>query len=167
MSQIITGRARPIRVALSLCRSGLGLGTGVLTADGEIPVEYLEPGERVVTFDAGIMPLSRVIVRTVPAGEVIRVRPSVLDPDGNGRDVLISARQKLLLRDWRAKAMFGKPAALIEAARLVDAAHMVRLEGMAPMRLFQLVFDDAQHIVQIADWRLQVTSARLPAKVAP
>jgi Hint domain len=162
MTQIETGGARSVRVTLPLSRSGFGLGTGILTTDGELPVEFLEPGDRIVTFDRGAIALSRVIVRSVPASALVRVRPAVLDAKGDGRDFLLSAQQKIVLRGWRAKAMFGKPAVLVAADRLVDGAHMARLTGSTPMRLFQLVFDDARHVVQVAGGTMLAASARLP-----
>lgn len=162
MTQIKTGRARSFRVALPLSRSGFGLGTGILTTEGELPIEFLEPGDRIVTHDCGAIALSRLIVRAVPASAMIRVRPSVLHPEGEGRDFLVFAQQKIVLRGWRARAMFGKPAALVEAARLVDGAYMARLSGTEPMRLFQLAFDDAQHVIQVAGSTMFAASARLP-----
>ncbi|MGH1367311.1 MAG: Hint domain-containing protein [Maritimibacter sp.] len=160
-----TTKARAIRVSLPLCRSGLGLGTGVQTSEGELPVEFLAPGDKIVTFDAGLVTLSRVDVRTVPMRELVRIRPSVLSEHGQGRDVVLSARQKLLIRDWRAPVMFGKSAALVEARKLVDGAYMTQLTGTAPMRMFQLMFDTEQHVIQLTQG-LQATSAKLPRRVA-
>ncbi|WP_298494220.1 Hint domain-containing protein [uncultured Maritimibacter sp.] len=164
MTQIVTSVAagQSVRVSLPLCRSGLGLGTPVMTADGALPVEFIEPGERVVTFDAGMQRLDRITVRLVAACEMIRIRPSVLDDD-YGRDVVISARQKLLIRDWRAEALFGTKAALVEARRLADGAYIARMQGRAPVRLFQLHFADAQHVVQLGQG-LMATSAAMPRK---
>ncbi|GGD41455.1 Hint domain-containing protein [Sinisalibacter lacisalsi] len=166
MSQAFPGRARSIRVPLSSCRSGFGTGTGVLTTEGEMPVEFLEPGDRIVTWDRGAIRLARIVVRLVPRAQVLRVRPSVTDPAGAGRDFLISAQTRLLLRDWRAAALFGKHSALVEAGRLADGAHIARLGGADRLRLFQLHFDDAQHLVQIAGGRFQVASAKMPARTA-
>jgi hypothetical protein len=164
MSQASSGQARSFRVAIPSCRSGLAPGTGVLTTDGELPVEFLEPGDRIVTYDRGAIPLARIVTWIVPRAEVVRVRPSVLDPIGAGRDFLISAQTRLLLRDWRAPALFGKPSALVEFARLADGAHIARLGGEGTLRLFQLHFDDCQHLVQIAGGRYRVVSARMPAR---
>ena len=165
MTQTETGRARSFRVALPTCGSGIGLGTGVLTADGELPVEYLIPGDRVLTHDAGLQPLAQIVTRTVAASEIVRLRPRVLDPTTGRRDLLISARQRLLIRDWRARAVFGQKAVLVEAARLVDGSYMARLDGAAPMRLYQLVFARSQHLVYLGESQLLATSARRPGKV--
>lgn len=159
MSRVAQGQS--LRVTLPLCRSGLGLGTNVLTADGAIPVEFLTPGDRIVTRDAGLVELTDIAVRTVPMEELVRIRPSVMDEVGDGRDLVISARQKVLLRDWRAQAMFGKPALLVEARKLADGAYFTQLTGAAPMRLFQLTLAGGTHLMQIAG-RMVVTSVRTP-----
>jgi len=151
-------------VASSTCHNGIGLGTGVLTADGTFPVEYLEPGDRLVTFDQGLVRLHGVEVRRVPAREALRVRPSVLDPDGEGRDFVVSARQQVLVRDWRARVLWHRPIALVEVRRLIDGAHIARLRDEAPVRLFQLVFEDRQHLVEITGGTLLLASARQPIR---
>lgn len=156
-------KARAIRVTLPFCRSGLGLGTGVQTSEGELPVEFLAPGDKIVTFDAGLVTLSRVAVRTIPMQDMVRIRPSVMSEHGQGRDIIVSARQRVLVRDWRAPVMFGKSATLVEARKLVDGAYYTQLTGRAPTRLFQLFFEHEQHVIQLGQG-LQVSSAKLPKK---
>lgn len=165
MTRTTAGMARDIRVSPPLCHNGIGLGTGVLTADGELPVEYLVPGDRIVTFDRGLVRLERIEVRLAPARDAVRVRPSVLDPDGNGRDMILSARQQVLVRDWRARILWHRPIALVEVRRMIDGAHVARIEGEAPVRLFQLVFADRQHLVEVAGGTFQLASARMAAQV--
>jgi len=165
MTRTTTGRTRETRVSPNSCPNGIGLGTGVLTVDGELPVEFLDPGDRVVTYDQGLARLDRVEVRLVPASETVRVRPSVLDPNGDGRDFIVSARQLMLVRDWRARFLWNRPIALVEARQLVDGAHVARRSGEAPVRLFQLVFGDRQHLVEIAGGNFQLAPARMPVRV--
>lgn len=165
MSRITAGPTHETRVAPSPCHNGLGLGTGVLTAEGELPVEFLEPGDRIVTYDQGLVRLARIEPRLVPPGDAVRVRPSVLDPASDGRDVVLAARQQVLVRDWRARILWNRPIALVEARRLNDGAYIARLAGDTPVRLFQLVFDDRQHLVETASGNILLASARLPARV--
>lgn len=160
MTQTETGGARSIRVSLPITRSGFGLGTGVLTTDGELPVEFLEPGDRIVTLDRGAVRLARVAVRMVPASATLRVRPLALDPARSAHSFVISTRQKILLRDWRARIIYGKRMALVEAARLVDGAYIIRMAGGAPTRLFQLVFDDGPHVLHLAGGTMLAATAQ-------
>lgn len=161
MTQIMTRVASgtSVRVTIPLCRSGIALGTPVMTTDGSLPVEYLTEGDRIITFDAGAVTLDRVSVLTVPMQDLVRIRPSVLNEKGFGRDVLMSTRQRMLIRGWRAKVLFGKQAALVEARKFADGDYIEQLKGRAPMRLFQLHFKDNQHLVQIGQG-LMVTSAK-------
>ena len=161
MTRTTTGPTRDGRVSLPPCQNGIGLGTDVLTADGALPVEYLEPGDRIVTYDQGLVRLAAVEVRIVPASDTVWVRPAVLDPDGEGRDVTLSARQQVLVRDWRARALWHRPMALVEIRRLADGAHIARLSGPRPLRLFQLLFEDRQHLVETAGGYL-LASAPMP-----
>ena len=45
--------------------AGIAMGTIVLTLDGEIPVEHLNAGDRVITRDTGIATLLAVHMREV------------------------------------------------------------------------------------------------------
>jgi len=165
MTQTSSGRVQSVRVSLQPCNSGLGPGTEVLTTDGVLPVEFLTPGDRIITRDRGAVPLARLIVRNLPRHRMLRLRPSELDPTDRGRDALISDETRIVVRGWRARAMFGRAAALVPAHRLVDGVYLARLPGAGTTRLFQLGFDDGEHLLQIARGRLQVASARAPKRV--
>lgn len=161
---IRTRTGRNVRETLPLRREGVGLGTPILTADGELPVEFLNPGDRVVTHDAGMQPLSSIVVRRLALKDVVRIRPGVVSPTYHGPDLLVAARQRLFLRDWRAQVMFGKRSALVEAGRLVDREYFERLEGEEPVTLFQLVFADGAHAVRIGPCNLLAASAAPPVE---
>ncbi|PIE08574.1 MAG: hypothetical protein CSA74_01520 [Rhodobacterales bacterium] len=165
MSRTSTGRACAVRAAFVPCHNAIGAGTGVLTGDGELPVEYLVAGDRIVTFDRGLVRLARTEYCDIAAREVLKVRPSVLDPAANAPDFLLAARQQVLLRGWRARALWNRPAALVEAWRLADGEYVMRLEGEAPLRLFRLVFSGRQHLVEAAGGAFLLASARVPVRV--
>lgn len=99
--------------------AGLLAGTHVLTADGALPVEYLGPGDRIVTRN-GMRRLLAVDRREQVRAPVVRIAPNTL---GAGRpDVLlvVGPAQMLLVRDWRAQALWGRAEAVVPARRLVD-----------------------------------------------
>ena len=62
-------------------------------------------------------------------------------------DTYLLASQKVLVRDWRAKALTQQKQALVLAKSLVDG-EFIRLVGMQRITLFQLAFD-AAHIVYV------------------
>lgn len=131
-----TAAARPADTAPAL---GLPMGTTVLTLDGALPVEHLTPGDRVVTR-AGVRRLAAVTVTAVRDAAMVAVAPGALGHDRPDWPLLLPAAQTVLVRDWRAQAMFGAPAALVPVARLVDGTFLVH-QMVAEVRLFALHFD--------------------------
>lgn len=130
---------RPLIPSSADSKSGLVTGTAVLTAKGEVPVEFLSPGDRIITRDAGLVPLSRlgrrrVIARAVciSAGSLGDMRPE--------EDLIVPAGQRVLIRDWRASAMFGRERAMAQAGELIDGEFITDL-GPQKMLLHQLCFD--------------------------
>ena len=115
-------------------------GTPVLTLEGELPVEYLQPGDRILTR-AGARRLRQVEVTVVQNARVIHIAHGTLGVDRPVHDLTVSAAQQILIRDWRAKAMFGTTQALIPATRLVDGEY-IRAETVAEARFFTLSFDE-------------------------
>lgn len=131
------------RVAVTTA-AGLVAGTRVLTLDGEIPVEHLMPGDRLVTRSSGIARLEalRVIEADVA---LVRFQAQSL---GHGRpegEALLGPDTKVLIRDWRAGALWGQPSAMVAAARLADGCY-IRHEAPRRVRLFLPQLASAQVI---------------------
>ncbi|MDP3197074.1 Hint domain-containing protein [Tabrizicola sp.] len=119
-------------------------GTMVRTLDGVLPVEYLTPGDRIVTR-SGARRLTSVSVQARKVVDLVRIRASTIGHDRPEQDLLVSTGQPILIRDWRAKAIFGVPVAAIPASRLADG-EFVCLETHAQVRLFTLRFDEDEVI---------------------
>lgn len=126
--------------------AGILSGSIVLTLDGEIPVEHLLPGDRIVTRDCGtaiLRSLHRHQLRTrgvrVAAGSLGDTRPD--------RDVLLPEDQQILVRDWRAQALFGLPQVAVRVGMLLDG-EFITSDGLQTMILHELQFD-AAHVVYV------------------
>ncbi|PIE11146.1 MAG: hypothetical protein CSA70_11180 [Rhodobacterales bacterium] len=130
----------------NIVATGLVPGAIVLTLDGEMPVEFLGPGDRVISRDAGMVELRRVSVAPVRC-EMIEICGGALGHTRPERNVILPADQKLLLRDWRAQALYGKPQALATLRDLVDG-EFVRHVGHRDTRLISLGFD-GNHILYV------------------
>ncbi len=115
---------------------GLAGGTPVLTLDGVLPVEYLTPGDRIITRD-GAQRLVSVEVTLVQNARAVRIAEGTLGIDRPEGDMIVSPDQPILIRDWRARAMFGTGTAMVPAARLVDGAY-IRAEVFAELRFYTL-----------------------------
>lgn len=125
---------------------GIALGSSILTLEGEMPVEFLSPGDRVITRDTGMAVLKSV--RAVKLrSEMIAIMGGSLGHNKPEDDTLLPAGQKVLLRDWRAEALYGKPQALATARELVDG-EFIRSVGTREVTLYILEFD-APHILYV------------------
>ena len=123
---------------------GILARTMVRTLDGVLPVEYLTPGDRIVTRN-GARRLTSVSVQARKMVDLVRIRASTLGHDRPEQDLLVSPGQPILIRDWRARAIFGTPVAAIPASRLADG-EFVCLESHRQVRLFTLRFDEDEVI---------------------
>ena len=124
--------------------TGLLLGTMLLTLEGEIPVEFISIGDKVITRDSGIAKIEHIqrstrMVHTIAlaAGSLGHTRPE--------RDAVLAGDQMCLIRDWRAQALFQADRALVAARTLVDG-EFIRDLGMQEQTLIQL-FCDGPHIL--------------------
>ncbi|NIY72644.1 hypothetical protein HCZ30_09370 [Marivivens donghaensis] len=124
--------------------SGMLTGTIVFTLDGELPVESLSPGDRVITRDSG-MAILREVRRTKATFCPIRIKAGSLGHTRPERDMVLPSDTLIHIRDWRAEALYGSPTALVPAHKLLDGEFVSRLPDRTEMA-FELVFDE-QHII--------------------
>lgn len=130
-------------------------GTEILTLAGALPVEALYPGDRIITRDAGAQTLRSITRHAVPDDtRFIQVTRDALGGKPT-RETLLPATLPILLRDWRAKALFGTLAARVPLARLVDGEHL-RWSHARPPALLTLQFD---HVHVLYADGLEVMSA--------
>jgi hypothetical protein len=116
------------------------MGTPVLTLDGELPVEFLQPGDRILTR-SGARRLKQVEVTRVQNARVVQISHDTLGVGRPSDDVTVAAGQQILVRDWRAKAMAGAAQAMIAAGKLVDGEY-IRAAVLPEARFFTLSFDE-------------------------
>ena len=94
--------------------TGIVAGSIVFTSYGEIPVEYLSPGDKVVTRDAGMVKLVETFIYRISA-PAVAIKAGSLGHTRPDQNVIIPAEQQILIRDWRLQSMFGKPQAIVQA----------------------------------------------------
>lgn len=140
--------------------SGLTVGTTVLTLDGELPVQFLAPGDRIITR-SGAKVLKSVDVSVLRDADMIRVSASALGHDRPEADCFIAPGQKIMLRDWRAKALYGQDVAMIEAQRLCDGDY-IRPETVTEIRVFTLKFD-RDEVIYAGGLELACEAAKITA----
>ena len=124
--------------------AGMMAGTMVRTLDGVLPVEYLTPGDRLVTR-AGMRRVASISVVSRKMIDLVRIRASTMGHDRPDQDLLVSPAQPIVIRDWRAQVLFGVSAAAVPASRLADG-EFVCLESHRNVRLFTLRFEEDEVI---------------------
>ena len=130
--------ASPVAAAT---KGGIARGTIILTARGEMPVEALRVGDRIITRERGMSVLKGVSRHTAPA---CTIRTDSLGRGRPERDTTVSACQHVAVRDWRAEALFDAAAAMVPARRLADGKHIAtfgeeevfRLDLGAPLTVY-------------------------------
>lgn len=124
--------------------AGIAMGTIVLTLDGEIPVEHLNAGDRVITRDTGVATLRAVHMREVT------FTPYKISAErlGEGRpiaDTFVAADQHILVRGLLANALFDTDSAMVPVSKLVDGEYIAKCEEQT-LRVYELEFD-TPHVI--------------------
>lgn len=125
-------------------RLGIARGTHVMTNRGEVRVENLVVGDRVITRDRGMQDIRWIGSHTV---DITRENAPILFRKGaikNARDLIVSADQRVVLKGAEAMAVYGVKEVLIPARILVDDVTVIQAVG-GRMEFFQIVTD--QHEV--------------------
>ena len=122
--------------------TGVLAGTEILTLSGAMPVEYLSPGDRIITRE-GARVLRALRVRHAGRLPLVRIAAGALGHDRPEAGLDLPADQPVLLRDWRARVMFGTDRAVLPVRRLIDG-EFVRPVAGRDLRVFTLAFDAPQ-----------------------
>ncbi|MDN5788942.1 Hint domain-containing protein [Pseudorhodobacter sp.] len=121
---------------------GLVAGTTVLTLAGEMAVEYLSVGDRIITR-AGARVLRSVHSTVLPTAKLVCISASALGVDQPAADMCVAPDQGIHIRDWRAKALKGVAQAVIAAKELADGEY-IRIETVVGACVYRLEFDQAE-----------------------
>ncbi len=118
--------------------AGLVAGTLVMTGDGEIPVEFLAPGDRVISRAHGMVRLRDVSSETRRV-HMVRLAPGAMGV-GQTKATILPAAQTVLLRGAAAERLCGTAQGVTPVGLLVDDEG-IRDLGPRDLRLIRLQFD--------------------------
>lgn len=133
--------------------TGLCAGAQLRTPCGGRRVEFLRPGDLVVTRDDGLQPVRAVWTRTVTAAEMsadpslapIVLRPRAIGPMMPQRTLSVGAGHRLLIPGWRLEGEADTDSCLVPArdvAGLNDASFVDRTPD--EIVYYNVVFDAYQ-----------------------
>lgn len=123
---------------------GLAAGTTIMTLAGEMRVESLVVGDRIITR-SGTRILKAVRSTVVPSAKLVCISASALGIEQPAEDMRVAPDQGIHIRDWRAKALKGVAQAVIPAKELADGEY-IRVETVFDACLYGLEFDRAEVI---------------------
>jgi hypothetical protein len=134
-----------LHIAATDLPGGIVEGTMIMTLKGAIPVDYLRPGDRIITR-AGACTLRGMTKRKLDHARIVEVSPGALGHGRPDQPLRLFADQPVVVRDWRAKALYGADCAVVPAARLADGDFIRRTEA-DHINLFTLEFDRAEIVL--------------------
>jgi len=143
-------RQSPVTVR-SIPSIGCSAHSIVLTLKGETRAADLKAGDKVITRDCGTAVVRRV-TRQQTVCDAVLVKAGSLGHRRPPSDAILPATACLLVRDWRAQALFGRPQAVVQASRLCDGEFISPLPDHQ-MDTVTLEFD-RPHILYIAGLEL-------------
>jgi hypothetical protein len=125
-------------------------GTTIATPKGHMPIEYLRPGDRVVTRDNGVQELCWIGARHIgwetlrrnPHLKPVVVRWGALDDAQEGHDLFVSPNHRLLVRDETGEEI------LAAAHQLVGNDGIEEVEAMG-VTYYHLMFE--RHEILLSD----------------
>lgn len=118
-------------------------GTLIKTSVGPVPVQYLQPGDMVMTRDAGLQELTWTGGRRVEAmGDLA---PIVITKGalGNTRELVVSPQHRMLIEGWQAELWFGETEVFVKAKDLVNDSTIYVREG-GKVNYHHILFDTHQ-----------------------
>lgn len=126
--------------------SGLVAGTRIATAMGWRPVEAIAPGDSILTFDGGHLPVRDVIRGTLwrDATQCPQALWPLLVPAdaiGNAQPMMLLPEQAALVESDTADLILDDPFAALPAASLAGFRGIERVAPQAEISVIQLVFD--------------------------
>jgi Ca2+-binding RTX toxin-like protein len=134
-------------------------GTLVATPRGELPVEELRAGDRVITRDNGIQQIRWVGKRALNRAELAaapHLRPVLIRAGslGNGlpeRDTLVSPNHRMLVTNDRTALFFEEHEVLVAAKHLVDNKGILPVEVLGTSYL-HFMFDRHEVVLANGAW---------------
>lgn len=118
-------------------------GTMIRTEQGEVPVERLEVGQKVLTRDAGAQPVRWIGRRRMAAeGEMAPVEIKA-GTFGDHGQLCVSPLHRVLIENAQAELLFGTHEVLVAARDLVDGKR-VRVQSGGQVEYVHILFDDHQ-----------------------
>lgn len=150
--------------------SGLGPGCMVLTVDGQMPIEWLAPGDKMITRDHGAQPVLHIArLRQMPDGSALpsplTFHPGERGPQGELLESLrVAPGHRALIRRPEVETQFRAKEAL---ARFCDISRRNRARPDPRMGglTYHLIIMERHEIISVGSLWVESTNARMAAQL--
>lgn len=124
-------------------------GVLIATEAGEVPVEDLKVGDRVITADNGLQAIRWIGKRYFSGARLyshpdlrpIRIRRHAFGENVPERDMLVSPQHQMMLTSTRAQLLYGEREVLVPAKGLVDDRTVAVDHSVSSVQYVHLLFD--------------------------
>ncbi|WP_298294960.1 Hint domain-containing protein [uncultured Litoreibacter sp.] len=139
------------RPVFRLSEAGLTVGTSVMTPNGQISVEELKGGDRVLTKDHGYQQVRCIAFRDVDLTQnedqaPIRLRADCIGHERPVSDLFLAPNQRIAMRHPMFDLMFGAREVVARAGDLTHLAGVDQMQGLRGITYVMLGFRRPQMV---------------------
>ena len=135
------------------------LGTNIKTIGGDVAVEALQPGDRVLTRDNGFQTirwigrrdLTNADLRARPEFNPIEIEQGTLQPGLPARTMRVSPQHRMLVEGAAAQVLFGSDEVLVAARHMTSVDGIRRVEAEA-VSYIHILFDRHEIVLSDGAW---------------
>ena len=137
-----------------------GPGTMIATQNGEIPVEWLDTSDMVLTRDDGFQPILWIGRTQVPQGYFerypkeypVRIAPGTLGPNCPTHPLSVTGDHRIMIQAAEAELMFASAEVLAPAKAWIDAGRATRVEPHNTYTVTHILLETHQLIMAEGAW---------------
>lgn len=134
-------------------------GTFIATPNGEVAVELLREGDRIITRDNGIQEISWVGTKVLSGAELVAkpqmqpvlIRAGALGDGSPEHDLLVSPNHRILISNSSSTLLFGEQEVLAAAQHLVNGKGILRITANR-MSYIHFMFTKHQVVLSEGAW---------------
>lgn len=152
-------------------------GTTLMTAEGDQPVDWIRPGDRVMTKDHGFQPVlwvgrttfSARKLETTPELRPIRIAAQSIDAETPAQDLLLPPEHRVLLKSYQVELLFGTDEVFAPIKAIANGGAIAQFLPQYEISYYHILFQNHEIVLAEGLWVEsffpgKLALASLPAK---
>ena len=135
-------------------------GSRVMTSVGDVAVETLRAGDRVLTRDSGYQVVRWVGTRAIGVAELmatpslrpVQIAAGTFGEQSPARDMQVSPQHRMLVSDAQTELLFGEHEVLVAAVHMVGQAGITRVAPQNGVTYVHVLFDQHEIVSVDGTW---------------